>query len=216
MKHSFLFFLCCSFILNSCVLQQSRTKQNKQQILILGPETKTCDAGVLKKECYQVKWTEEQENWEFFYDEIDGFTFEPGYLYKLLVSVETIPNPPADASSLQYRLIRILEKEEVSNNLLSKSEVLQLLKDNDLLLYPKAVSKSEIARTPSYQPKAIFDSSSGIWTVSSSTYEPVTYEKACAHINGCTPEIRLIVEVNASTKEIVAQKEERILHPNYE
>ena len=76
MKHSYIFLLFCSFILNSCVIQKPISKQDKQQILILGPETKTCDEEVMLKECYQVKWTGKQENWEFFYNEIDGFTFE--------------------------------------------------------------------------------------------------------------------------------------------
>ena len=216
MKHSYIFLLFCSFILNSCVIQKPTSKQDKQQVLILGPETKTCDAGVMLKECYQVKWTGKQENWEFFYNEIDGFTFEPGYLYKLLVSIESIPNPPADASSLKYRLIRILEKEQVCENSLSKSEVLQFLKDNDLLLYPKGVSESEIARTPSYQPKATYHATTCLWTVVSRTFESSTQEGDCAKTNGCTPEIRLTVEVDAQTKKIVGQKEERILHPNYE
>lgn len=216
MKHSYIFLLFCSFILHSCVIQKSPSKQDKKQIIILGPETMTCDAGVMQKECYQVKWTEDQEDWEFFYNEIDGFTFEPGYLYKLLVSVESIPNPPADASSLKYRLIRILEKDEACKNSISESEVLQLLKDNGLLLYPKNVSEFEIARTPSYQPKATYNAATCLWTVVSRTYESTTQEGDCATTNGCTPEIRLTIEINAETKEIVTQKEERILHPNYE
>lgn len=216
MKHSYIFLLFFSFILNSCVIQKSPNKQDKKQIIILGPETMTCDAGVMLKKCYQVKWTEEQENWELFYNEIHGFTFEPGYLYKLLVSIESIPNPPVDASSLKYRLIKTLEKEEVCENSISESEVLQFLKDNDLLLYPKGVSESEIALTPSYQPKLTFNAATCLWTVVSRTYESATQEGDCANTNGCTPEIRLTVEVNAQTKEIVTQKEQRILHPNYE
>ena len=216
MKHSYIFLLFSSFILNSCVIQKSSNKQDKKQIIILGPATMTCDAGVMQKEYYQVKWTEEQENWEYFYNEIDGFTFEPGYLYKLLVSVESILNPPADASSLKYRLIRVLEKEEVCESAITESEVLQLLKEKDLLLYPKGVSTSEIARTPSYQPKVTYNAATCLWMVVSRTYESTTQEGDCANTNGCTPEIRLTVKVNAQTKEIVNQKEERILHPNYE
>lgn len=213
MKLSHIILLFCSFILNSCMVQKLR---DEQQILILGPETKTCDAGVMKKECYLAKRTENQENWEFFYNEIHGFTFEPGYLYKLLVSVEFIPNPPADASSLKYELIQILKKEEVCKNSIIQSEVLKLLKDNNLLLYPKGVTESEIAQTPSYQPKFTYNAATCIWTVVSKTYEPPTQEGDCANTNGCTPEISLTIEVNAQTREIVSQKEERILHPNYE
>lgn len=190
--------------------------QSKKQVLILGPETKTCDAGVMQKECYQVKWTEEQTNWEHFYNEIEGFTYEPGFVYKLLISTDTIDNPAADSSTLHYSLIRVLEKEAVCKNPVTKSDVLLLLKEKNLLLFPNGVSKSEIATTLSYQPSATFDPTDCTWTVSSSTYKSVTYEGECANTNGCTPEIRLTVKVNAKTLSIINQKEERILHRNYE
>lgn len=218
MKYSLIYFLCFAFILTSCVIQKPKPLQQqvKKQILILGPETKTCDADVMRKQCYQVKWSEDQTTWEYFYNEIKGFTYKPGYVYKLLVAIEPIDNPPADASSLHYSLIRVLQKKSICNNSITESEVLQLLKEKDLLLFPKGLSELEIAKTPSYQPKARFDLTKCIWTVSSSTYEAVTYENECANTNGCTPEIRLTVKVNAKTLAIIDQKEERILHPNYE
>ena len=199
--------------LSSCVIQKP---MNNKQIIILGPKKVTCDAEIMQKECYQVKWTEDQDDWEYIYNEIEGFTYEPGYVYKLFVSKKVIDNPPTDASSLQFSLIRVLEKEAVCKNPVTKAEVLKLLKQKDLLLFPKGVSKSEIAKTPSYQPKATFDFTNCIWTVSSSSYEPVTYDGNCANTNGCTPEIRLTVKVNAKTLAIIDQKKKRILHPNYE
>jgi len=216
MRHFFILLLFCSFTLNSCVIQRSSSMQSKKQVLILGPETKTCDAGVMQKECYQVKWTEEQTNWEHFYNEIEGFTYEPGFVYKLLISIETIDNPAADSSTLQYSLIRVLEKKSICNNPITESDVLLLLKEKELLLFPTEVSESEIATTPSYQPNATFDSTTCTWTVTSSTYKPITFEGECANTNGCTPEIRLTVKVNAKSSLIVDQLEERILHPNYE
>ena len=57
---------------------------------------------------------------ENFYSAIEGFDFEWGYRYDLDVRVEEIANPPADGSSLRYRLIdevartRIAFPEEVS------------------------------------------------------------------------------------------------------
>lgn len=49
-------------------------------------------------------------NWQPFYDSIDGFVHEPGFMYDLLVAKRTIRNPPADGSSIAYRLIRILSR----------------------------------------------------------------------------------------------------------
>jgi hypothetical protein len=42
-----------------------------------------------------------------WYDDIDGFTWEPGYRYRLQVRVKRIANPPADGSSRAYTLHRV-------------------------------------------------------------------------------------------------------------
>jgi len=65
--------------------------------------------GVAPQKCMLIK-QQGYGNWNFFYDQIEGFKYEPGYRYKLLVKVTPVENPPADASSLHYKLIRVLEK----------------------------------------------------------------------------------------------------------
>ncbi|WP_179351767.1 DUF4377 domain-containing protein [Winogradskyella vidalii] len=73
-----------------------------------------CDAGAGKATCLQVSKNDAYENaeWTNFYSPIEGFNFEPGYLQKIEVSETVIDksNIPADASSIQYKLIRVLEK----------------------------------------------------------------------------------------------------------
>ncbi len=54
-------------------------------------------------------------DWKNFYDQINGFKFQEGYEYKLKVKVTEIKNPPADASSLKYSLVEILEKNVVDD-----------------------------------------------------------------------------------------------------
>jgi hypothetical protein len=44
------------------------------------------------------------------YDEIHGFVYEPGYRYRLRVSKRAIRNPPADGSSIEFRLVRVVSK----------------------------------------------------------------------------------------------------------
>ncbi|WMX13087.1 DUF4377 domain-containing protein [Aureispira sp. CCB-E] len=51
-------------------------------------------------------------NWEYFYSEIDGFTYEEGYVYNLNVKQTAIANPPMDGSSITYTLVEVLSKEE--------------------------------------------------------------------------------------------------------
>lgn len=65
--------------------------------------------GVAPQKCLQVRRSE-SESWSFFYDNIEGFTFEPGFIYALKVSEEEIENPPADASSKRVKLEEVLSK----------------------------------------------------------------------------------------------------------
>jgi heat shock protein HslJ len=82
-----------------------------EKTLYVGPELVDC-VGVAPQKCMQVKDTPDGE-YQMFYDQIQGFTFEPGYTYELRVQVEQVPNPPADASSLKYTLIEVVEKTPV-------------------------------------------------------------------------------------------------------
>jgi hypothetical protein len=45
-----------------------------------------------------------------FYSAIEGFAYEPGYRYRLRVSQRAVRNPPADGSSIAYRLVRVESK----------------------------------------------------------------------------------------------------------
>ena len=53
------------------------------------------------------------ENWEnfYYYDSIEGFTYEPGFVYGLIVKKIEVENPPADGSSIRYVLESIVSKE---------------------------------------------------------------------------------------------------------
>jgi hypothetical protein len=70
--------------------------------------------GVGPMTCLQVQKDSFQEGkWMNFYGQIEGFTYEPGYRYKIEVSETQIPaaQVPADGSSIRHTLVRILEKE---------------------------------------------------------------------------------------------------------
>lgn len=62
--------------------------------------------GMAPQECMLVR-TRSSDAFGFFHEGITGFTYVPGYRYVLRVSRHTIRNPPADGSSVEYRLIRI-------------------------------------------------------------------------------------------------------------
>lgn len=48
-----------------------------------------------------------------FYDDIEGFEFEEGVRQRILVARYTLKNPPADASSYEYRLLQVISRQRI-------------------------------------------------------------------------------------------------------
>jgi hypothetical protein len=74
----------------------------------VAPQRVTC-VGVDVQQCLQVR-PAAGAPWQLFYDHVEGFDFEPGFRYRLLVARRPVADPPADASSVAYRLLAVLEK----------------------------------------------------------------------------------------------------------
>ena len=92
-------------VAGACILTSSAKREAR---IWIAPETVDC-VGVGPQKCLLVKESEDAE-WGFFYDGIDGFTFVEGVSYVIDVEITEIEDPPADASSLEYRLIRVVEE----------------------------------------------------------------------------------------------------------
>jgi hypothetical protein len=107
MAHSQLVALTLLLTLTSCVASVAETGK----VLYVDSEVVDC-IGVAPQKCLLIR-TDEKTQWYDFYDQISGFHHEPGIRYKLLVKITKVNDPPADASSLLYELIEILEKTEV-------------------------------------------------------------------------------------------------------
>ena len=90
--------------------EESEIPAPEEKIIFVGPEKAEC-VGVGPMECYLVKENPDDE-WQYFYDQIDGFEWEPGYTYELRVAIYPVENPPADASSLRYELVEVINKVE--------------------------------------------------------------------------------------------------------
>jgi hypothetical protein len=106
MKNILAFYLIAIFIF-SC-------EEDKNQVeLFRVKENKISCQGVGPMECYLVQKGDKigTEEWEYFYDEIEGFNYEPGFVYTLSVDKEPIPDPPMDSSSIRYILREVLSKE---------------------------------------------------------------------------------------------------------
>lgn len=81
------------------------------QTLFVGPALADCQ-GEAPQKCLQVRESA-SEPYRNLYSGIAGFEHEPSYEYELKVEVTPVPNAPADASSVQYRLIEVVAKRKV-------------------------------------------------------------------------------------------------------
>lgn len=77
-------------------------------------ENKVPCQGVAPMECLQIRYNNKSD-WQFFYDHIEGFNFEKGNRYELLViRTKRQGVVPADASSYEYKLKSIISKTPVT------------------------------------------------------------------------------------------------------
>jgi hypothetical protein len=83
-----------------------------RMVLYVGAQLVPC-VGVGPQTCMLTREDPDDE-WGLFYSGIEGFTHESGFQYTLLVARREVEDPPADAPSLVYRLLRVLEKTAVS------------------------------------------------------------------------------------------------------
>lgn len=72
-------------------------------------------SGEGKNKCLLVKNSPEK-TWEYFYDQIEGFKYVPGYEYQLLVEIVDIPEGSADGILFKYVLKRVISKVPFENN----------------------------------------------------------------------------------------------------
>ncbi len=55
------------------------------------------------------------DTWSYLYGDIEGFSYELGYVYDLEVEEVLVANPPADGSSVRYVLKQLIAKEPVAS-----------------------------------------------------------------------------------------------------
>ncbi|MDR2238290.1 MAG: DUF4377 domain-containing protein [Chryseobacterium sp.] len=152
-------------------MTQCNTVSNaaNEKTFIVGPETADC-TGVAPMKCLQIK-EKTSENWSNFYSNIEGFTYEPGYEYVLKVKTEKIENPPADAPSEKYILVKQVSKTKKAT---ADSA------EKTLIVGPQTVDCSAGAgRMKCMQVK---ESASGSWTNFYSNIEGFNYEPGYEYV----------------------------------
>lgn len=104
MNKVILFFFALVCCVTGC------TSSRDTQRLIIASEMGDC-VGVAPQKCLLVR-QDGHSDWEYFYTPIDGFTYEAGYEYVILVRRENIENVsmPADRPTIRYALEKIVSK----------------------------------------------------------------------------------------------------------
>jgi heat shock protein HslJ len=85
-----------------------------QKFIYVAAERVPC-VGVGPMQCLQVRDSPEQP-WRMHYQDIIGFTHEPGIEYRLRILEDDVPNPPADGSSKRWFLDLVVEQRVVRPN----------------------------------------------------------------------------------------------------
>jgi hypothetical protein len=109
-KRAFLFHLLILICLGFLACQKSqRSDQNSEVVQMTVANHKEACSGSAPMECLLVQKKGFQD-WELFYNQIEGFQYEPGFIYQLEVRIEPISNPLQDGASARYILIRVISK----------------------------------------------------------------------------------------------------------
>ena len=108
--------LMVSLLLAGCVSVESSKKDEftvpKGELVRYEVGSKLYDCvGVGPQKCLRVKRGGSDE-WTFFYSQIEGFEYQEGYRYQLLID-EFPLEPIPDRSAVGYRLMRELERLKV-------------------------------------------------------------------------------------------------------
>jgi len=85
---------------------------SEEKTVYVGPKMVEC-TGESPQMCLLVKENPNDE-YTYFYDQIEGFDYEEGYEYVIRVKEETVDNPPAGGSSIRWILIDVVSKTPVS------------------------------------------------------------------------------------------------------
>ncbi len=80
------------------------------EIITIGPYIKRCQ-GFIEQDCY-LEYNEDSARWEFFYESIRGFDFEPGFIYTLEVRLEDRGTEIQDVGRYAYHLVKVVEKKK--------------------------------------------------------------------------------------------------------
>lgn len=90
----------------------------KNQVTLIVASAQTDCVGVVPQKCLLVKEDASENAWQYFYSNIEGFEYQPGYEYTLKIEKIAREQVAMDQSSIIYRLVRVEQKaQRQSDNL---------------------------------------------------------------------------------------------------
>ena len=103
--------LCYLYLFIIVIIMSCKPNMKTESTFFWINSAKIVCVGVGPMQCLQIKRTE-TGTWENFYDPIEGFDFEPGFIYHIEVKIDELnENPlPADKSNLKYTLVKTISK----------------------------------------------------------------------------------------------------------
>jgi|SRR6478609_10761170 len=102
-------FIFCVFL----VFNFSCKEEKPNELMLRIKENKiNCTGFEGQTECYLVQQGNKigSTDWEYFYDQIEDLSYQPGFVYTILVVKEVVKNPPQDSPNTKYTLIKELSK----------------------------------------------------------------------------------------------------------
>ena len=108
----FLLILALLF-LSACgmenILFPSDRDEEHIEIITIGPYTQRCHGAFFEQDCLMV-YHEDSGSWRSFFDGVEGFDFEPGFIYILEVRLEDLGPYIQDVGRYAYHLVKIIAK----------------------------------------------------------------------------------------------------------
>ncbi len=96
----------------------------------IAPYRVSC-VGVAPMQCLLVRKSP-SDNWEYFYSAIKGFEHKPGTEYMIKVKEVQLENVPADASSISYELVEIIESKSYAPKAINLHDIWGVIELNGI------------------------------------------------------------------------------------
>ena len=90
------------------------------EIITIGPYLQRCHGAHGERDCLMEY---KGSGWEFFYESVEGFDFQPGFIYTLKVRISERRPLLQDVGRYVYHLLAVIEKKKAPDNFSYDSEL---------------------------------------------------------------------------------------------